>query len=152
MRGCLCFSLFHRRHSQSCSYHHSHCTIHMSVAWRHATYPYHVNGNDTVGRSVSRSVGRSVGRSVSRSVGRSVGRSVDRSVGWSVGRSVGRSVGWSVGRSVNARGPIDHASVGLTQARPNHQSTPSSFKELAQTLISKPTCISSQAIIHFRTG
>ena len=27
--------------------------------------------------------------------------------------------GRSVGRSVNARGPIDHASVGLAQARPN---------------------------------
>ena len=26
--------------------------------------------------------------------------------------------GWSVGRSVNARGPIDHASVGLAQTRP----------------------------------
>ena len=28
----------------------------------------------------------------------------------------GRSVGWSV----DARGPVDHASVGLTQARPNY--------------------------------
>ena len=28
---------------------------------------------------------------------------------------VGRSVGWSV----NARGPVDHDSVGLAQARPN---------------------------------
>ena len=32
----------------------------------------------------------------------------------------GRSVGWSVGRSVDARGPIDHTSVGLAQARPNY--------------------------------
>ena len=37
----------------------THCTVHMSVAWRHhvvawarATYQYHVNGTDTVGRSV----------------------------------------------------------------------------------------------------
>ena len=35
------------------------------------------------------------------------------------GRSVGRSVG-SVGRSVDARGPVDHDSVGLAQARPNN--------------------------------
>ena len=27
--------------------------------------------------------------------------------------------GQSVGRSVDARGPVDHASVGLAQARPN---------------------------------
>ena len=27
--------------------------------------------------------------------------------------------GRSVGRSVNARGPVDHDSVGLAQARPN---------------------------------
>ena len=27
--------------------------------------------------------------------------------------------GWSVGRSVDARGPVDHASVGVAQARPN---------------------------------
>ena len=45
------------------------------VAWARATYQYHVNGTDMVGRSV--------------------------------------------GRSVNACGPIDHASVGLAQARPN---------------------------------
>ena len=38
-------------------------------------------------------------------VGRSVGRLVGRSVGW----LVGRSVGWSV----DARGPVDHAGVGL---------------------------------------
>ena len=36
-----------------------------------------------------------------------------------VGRSVSRSVGRSVGRLVDARGPVDHASVGLAQARPN---------------------------------
>ena len=36
-----------------------------------------------------------------------------------VGRSVGRSVDRSVGRSVDARGPVDHDSVGLAQARPN---------------------------------
>ena len=42
------------------------------VAWAHAIYQYHVNGTDTVGRSV--------------------------------------------GRSVDARGPVDHASVGLAQA------------------------------------
>ena len=46
------------------------------VAWARATYQYHVNGMDMVGRSV--------------------------------------------GRSVDARGPVDHASVGLTQARPNY--------------------------------
>ena len=28
--------------------------------------------------------------------------------------------GRSVGRSVDARGPVDHDSVGLAQARPNH--------------------------------
>ena len=38
---------------------------------------------------------------------------------WSVGRSVSRSVGRSVGRLVDARGPVDHTSVGLAQARPN---------------------------------
>ena len=38
-----------------------------------------------------------------------------RSVGWSVGRSVGRLVS----QSVDARGSVDHASVGLAQARPN---------------------------------
>ena len=32
----------------------------------------------------------------------------------------GRSVGWSPGRSVDARAPVDHDSVGLTQARPNY--------------------------------
>ena len=60
----------------------THCTVHMSmawwrrvVAWARATYQYHVNGTDTVGRSV----------------------------------------GWLV----NAHGPVDHASVGLAQARPN---------------------------------
>ena len=35
-------------------------------------------------------------------------------------RSVGRSVDRSVGRSVDARGPVDHDSVGLAQARPNN--------------------------------
>ena len=35
------------------------------------------------------------------------------------GRLVGRTVGWSV----DARGPVDHASVGLTQARPNYNHT-----------------------------
>ena len=57
-----------------------HCGL---AAWARATYHHHVNGTDTVGRSV--------------------GRSVDR----------------SVGRSVDARGPVDHDSVGLAQARPN---------------------------------
>ena len=41
----------------------THCTVHMSVAWQLGsvgTYQYHVNGTDTVGRSVYRSVGRSV--------------------------------------------------------------------------------------------
>ena len=47
------------------------------AAWARATYQYHVNGTDTVGRSV----------------------------------------GWSV----DARGPVDHDSVGLAQARPNHE-------------------------------
>ena len=45
------------------------------ATWAHAIYQYHVNGTDTVGRSV--------------------------------------------GRSVNTHGPVDHASVGLAQARPN---------------------------------
>ena len=31
------------------------------------------------------------------------------------------TVGWLVGQSVNARGPVDHASVGLAQARPNNR-------------------------------
>ena len=65
LRGCLCFSLPHRRHSQSCSYHDYalHCSHDMSVAWQrrvvawaHATYQYHVNGMDTVGQSVGRSM------------------------------------------------------------------------------------------------
>ena len=83
LRGCLCFSLSHRRCSQSCSYHDYalHCSHDMNVAWRHrvvawerAMYQYHVNGTDTVGRSV------------------------------------------------DAHGPVDHASVGLAQARPNYGS------------------------------
>ena len=57
-----------------------HCGL---AVWARATYQYHVNGTDTVGRSVNPSVGR------------------------------------SVGRSVDARGPVDHDSVGLAQARPN---------------------------------
>ena len=32
----------------------------------------------------------------------------------------GRSVGRLIGRSVDARGPVDHNSVGLAQARPNY--------------------------------
>ena len=36
------------------------------------------------------------------------------------GRSVGRLIGRSVGRSVDARGPVDHDSVGLAQARPDY--------------------------------
>ena len=47
------------------------------VAWARTIYQYHVNGTDTVGRSV--------------------------------------------GQSVDARVPVDHASVGLTQARPNNR-------------------------------
>ena len=35
--------------------------------------------------------------------------------GWGLGTRLGRSVG----RWVDARGPVDHASVGLAQARPN---------------------------------
>ena len=42
----------------------THCTVHMSVAWRRrmlvwarATYQYHVNGTDTVGRSIGQSIG-----------------------------------------------------------------------------------------------
>ena len=35
------------------------------------------------------------------------------------GRLVGRLVGRLDGRSVDARSPVDHASVGLAQARPN---------------------------------
>ena len=34
------------------------------AAWARATYQYHVNGTDMVGRSVGRSVDRPVGRSV----------------------------------------------------------------------------------------
>ena len=37
-----------------------------------------------------------------------------------VGQLVGWSDGWSDGWSVDACGPVDHASVGLTQARPNN--------------------------------
>ena len=33
--------------------------------------------------------------------------------------TVGRSVSWSPSQLVNARAPVDHNSVGLTQARPN---------------------------------
>ena len=51
----------------------THCTVHMSdmrvyvwhcglAAWARATYQHHVNGTDTVGRSVGRLIGRSVGR------------------------------------------------------------------------------------------
>ena len=43
-----------------------------------------------------------------------------RSVGRSVDPSVGRLIRRSVGRSVDARGPVDHDSVGLAQARPNY--------------------------------
>ena len=63
---CLSFSLSHCSRSQSYSYHHYalHCSpprAHMSAsvawsysmpAWARATYPYHVNGMDTVGRSM----------------------------------------------------------------------------------------------------
>ena len=34
--------------------------------------------------------------------------------------TVGRLVGRSDARSVDAHGPVDHASVGLTQAHPNN--------------------------------
>ena len=34
--------------------------------------------------------------------------------------TVSRLVGRADSRSVDARGPVDHASVGLTQARPNN--------------------------------
>ena len=69
----------------------THCTVHMSdmsvawprhgglAAWVRATYQYHVNGTDMVGRSVGR----------------------------------------LISRSVDARGPVDHDSVGLAQGRPN---------------------------------
>ena len=52
------------------------------AAWARATYQYHVNGTDTVGRSV--------------------------------------------GRLVDVRGPVDHDSVGLAQARPNERAWSSS--------------------------
>ena len=55
------------------------------VAWARAIHQYHVNGMDTVGRSVGR----------------------------------------SDGRLVDARGPVDHASMGLAQARPNYVLTES---------------------------
>ena len=55
--------------------------LHGVPAWARATYLYHVNGTDTVGRSVDRSDGR---------------------------------------QSVDARVPVDHASVGLAQARRNY--------------------------------
>jgi len=37
LRGCLCFSLFHHRHSWSCSYHHYalHCSHERRMAWQH---------------------------------------------------------------------------------------------------------------------
>ena len=53
-------------------------------AWARATYPYHVNGKDTVGRSVGRTVGR------------------------------------TDGRSVDARVPVDHASVWFAHANPKN--------------------------------
>ena len=57
LRGCLCFSLSHRRRLVAITT--KHCTVHMSVTWRRAgvvawtraTYQYHVNGTDTVGQS-----------------------------------------------------------------------------------------------------
>ena len=57
-------SLSHRRRSQSCSYLHYavQCSHVVRVwhgglaAWARATFQYHVNGTDTVGRSVGRSV------------------------------------------------------------------------------------------------
>ena len=86
LHRCLSFSLSHYWHYQSYSYHHYalHCSpprTHTSAsvawpysvpAWARATYPYHVNGMDTVGRSV------------------------------------------------DARVPVDHASVGFAQALPKN--------------------------------
>ena len=57
----------------------THCTVHMSVAWRRGSM-------GTCNLSVSRE--------------------------WD-------GHGWSVSWSVDARGPVDHASVGLAQACPN---------------------------------
>ena len=61
--GCLCFLLSHRRRSQSCSCHTTtHCTVHMSMAWRHGsigTCNLSVSREwDGHGRSISRSVGQ----------------------------------------------------------------------------------------------
>ena len=97
LRGCLCFSLSHRRRFQSCTVAISttHCTVHMS----NMSVALRLGSVGTCNVSVSREWdghGRSVGD-----------------------RSVDRSVGRSVGRSVDARGPVDHDSVGLAQARPN---------------------------------
>ena len=77
LHRCLSFSLSHCRRSQSYSYQNYalHCSpcAHTSAsmawpysmpAWACATYPYHVNGTDMVGRSDERSVGRTDGQSV----------------------------------------------------------------------------------------
>ena len=61
--------------------------------------------------------GRSVGRSLVPTPRAPPGEKRLRFLvrGWGLGTRLGRSVG----RSVDARGPVDHASVGLAQARPN---------------------------------
>ena len=55
--------------------------------------------------------------------------------GRSVGQSVGRSVGQSVSRLVNARVPIDHASVGLAQACTNYSWLSTPLWQLASCMI-----------------
>ena len=62
LRGCLCFSFSHRRRFLDLvAITTTHCTVHMwawrgVAAWARATFQYHVNGTDTVGRSAGRSV------------------------------------------------------------------------------------------------
>ena len=58
-------------------------------------------------------------------------------------RSVGRSDSRSVGRSVDARGPVDHTSVGLAQARPNNHVSMEKGNVDRVCYIFSTTCIST---------
>ena len=42
----------------------------------------------------------------------------------------------TVGQSVDAHGPVDHASVGLAQARPNHIDQGSSYRSYVLIVMS----------------
>ena len=50
-----------------------------------------------------------------------------------------RSVGRLIGRSVDARGPVDHDSVGLAQARPNYPAKCGNMCSLADVTVRIPT-------------